>query len=228
MILKNIISKEDEIKKIENRLQNSEDKNKKIAAQQELIIFKNNYNKEIINTIFLNNIYRYKKNFYLLHDVCIQSKKEKIIINHILLSKNCIYIISSLDFNGKLTINNKNYLKIVYNNKIVNQENPFIFLNKAKKMLNSLLIDYGLFNVNFFTGIPIKPIVLITKNTELENKKLPKNFYIANENLEDYLNKKSSKKSLSDKIKNIFSNYDKKKLKEIGNFLVTFDKKNRF
>ncbi len=121
MILKEIDSKEKEIKVLERLLKESTNDKQKVLIKKDLDNLKNGYIKEKENSYLLDFEYKDNENIHVIHDIRLEYKGRTAQIDHILLTRLGIEVLESKSFSGEVTIKSDNSIEVQYKTRKIAQ-----------------------------------------------------------------------------------------------------------
>ncbi len=176
MILKNIDSKDESIKILEELLSESTNEKQKYLIESDLKNLKNGYQKEKENAYLIDFAFKNSKNVYIIHDLRLEHNGRVAQIDHLLLSRFGIEVLESKSFSGVVTVKSDNSLEVKYKDKIIAQPNPLEQASRHETVLRELLNDNNLLKNKIGAKLEISTRVLFNPNTVVTNDPLPSGF----------------------------------------------------
>jgi hypothetical protein len=176
MILKNIDSKDESIKILEELLNESTNEKQKYLIESDLKNLKNGYQKEKENAYFIDFEFKNSKNVHIIHDLRLEHNGRVAQIDHLLLNRFGIEVLESKSFSGIVTIKSDNSLEVKYKEKIIAQPNPLEQAKRHELVVRELLKDNNLLTNIIGLNLVISSKVLFNPNTVVSNDPMPNDF----------------------------------------------------
>ncbi len=151
------------------------------------MVIKNTNLKQQENAYYLDFQFNRHYLVQILHNVKVEYYDTSIICDHLLITPKGVTILNILSFEGVLTINEDNTLKVDYGNYYKTLSNPVKQNMDKAKVVKSYLNNR--LKSHFINEIEVDCKVLVDANTYITNKTLPKGFerdidYIKNKIIE--------------------------------------------
>lgn len=176
MILKNIDSKDESIKILEELLNESTNEKQKYLIESDLKNLKNGYQKEKENAYLIDFEFKNSKNVHIIHDLRLEHNGRVAQIDHLLLNRFGIEVLESKSFSGIVTIKSDNSLEVKYKEKIIAQPNPLEQAKRHELVMKELLKDNNLLTNMIGLNLMISSKVLFNPNTVVSNDPMPNDF----------------------------------------------------
>lgn len=176
MILKNIDSKDESIKILEELLNESTSDKQKYLIESDLKNLRNGYQKEKENAYLIDFEFKNSKNVHIIHDLRLEHNGRVAQIDHLLLNRFGIEVLESKSFSGIVTIKSDNSLEVKYKEKIIAQPNPLEQAKRHELVIKELLKDNNLLTNMIGLNLVISSKVLFNPNTVVSNDPMPNDF----------------------------------------------------
>lgn len=225
LILKEIDSKEEQIKILNDLYEKSTSEKQKKLILSDLNILKSGYEQEKQNAYYLDFYVKDSKNLIIIHDLRIEYNGQSAQCDHILISRFGIEVLESKSSKGKLTINTDGTVSIDYNGKIKNYPSPLEQNDRHIHVLKQFLEDKGMFDKrhDLVGGIDFSSKILLSPETHVINKDLPSG-YVRADSFMNERSKEIDKIGIFDTIKLISKAFSIDKALDISNLLINSHK----
>lgn len=185
MILKDIDSKDENIKILEELLNESKSEKQKYLIESDLKNLKKGYQKEKENAYLIDFEFKNSKNVHIIHDLRLEHNGRVAQIDHILLSRFGIEVLESKSFSGIVSIKSDNSLEVKYKEKIIAQPNPLEQAKRHELVIKEILKDNNLLTNMIGVNLEISSKVLFNPNTVVSNDPMPNGFVKADNFFKD-------------------------------------------
>ncbi len=143
MVLKEVVSKDKDIAKLEELLKYNLTKEQSSNIEKEIYMLKKGYSGEKNSAHYIDTYYKDSENWVIIHDLRLEINEEVVQIDHLLISRFFeFYLLETKNFNSKITINEHGEFSVSYGKNTFGIPSPIEQNNRHISLLKKVLDKY--------------------------------------------------------------------------------------